>query len=361
VAWLALGAAGGAAAGVVGVAATVAVVRAVAPRGGLARGAAQAAGAALGLGWLAVLAGWVAVPCPPHLPDPLPVVALAALALAAAAGPLAGPLGALYASAYRTLEARPGLRRAPTPPGVRPLARWLGRRRDVVGALLVKEMLTQARTPFNWARAAAVVAYLVPFPWVAAHAAAAHLGRAPTVVGYFAAICLLSLIDAAPSPIGAEGNRLALFLVAPVGAASLLRAKLLAFLAPVVALGLSLGLLLGVWTGLPPGELLVATAQVALIAAGATTLLTLGSVWDAEPDLAVEGAAAALLVEQLPGTARRLGLVGLCLVLLAGLLQLAWRLPPPLVLPSLALADAALLGATWPAARRRLRALPRRG
>jgi hypothetical protein len=356
--WLVLSLAGSAAVACAAFVGTTLALCALAASGAPVLRAAQLAGMALAVAWAVVLAGWL--PLAPPLPAPGLAAAVLVLGLAAVAGPPAAPCGRLYVAAYHTLQTRSGRVTPRTPPGVGWVAQWLVRWRSITGATMVKELLTQSRNPFNWARAIAVFAYLLLFPWVAsylAHTSPAHLTRTQLMVAYLSLVALVSLIDTAPSPFGGEGNRLILYLTTPLDFAALLRARLLAILVPLLLEGLALSLVLGWWLRVDPTALALVVLFVALITAGTTTLLVYGSIWDADLSLAIEGPAAALLHEQVPGTPRRIQLIGLCLLLLAALLLIAWKLPSPAALPLLALVDAVVLALTGQLGRMHLRAL----
>ncbi len=64
-----------------------------------------------------------------------------------------------------------------------------------------------------------------------------------------------------------------------------------------------------------------------MLISGPMILLILGSIWDEDLNIAVEGAAQAFLIEQLPSTPRRLWLIGLMYLLFVTMLVLLWKLP----------------------------------
>jgi hypothetical protein len=358
--WLILGLAGMAAAAMCSIIGTLLIVRYAVPHSNMLRRSATIGGIGLGLGLFAALAGWIAVP-PSILPAPGLASALCVLLLIIVTGPLAGQCGRLYVAAFHALQGYAGQRRTITPPGVAALCRSLARYRNIAGAMAVKEVLNQSRNPFNWARGIAVALYLLLFPWVSGRVMAYGMPATLVMTGYVAALTLLTLIDAAPSPLGSEGNRLTLYLSAPCDLAGILRAKLAVFLAPLLLEGLVLSLALGLWLRLPIGKLLFAVIVVALMIVGTTALLTWGSAWDEDLNLPVEGPMVALLHEQVPTTPRRIWLINLSILMLAGALLLICKLPALLALPALALLDAAVLAGTWRFSRRYLHRLLRWG
>ncbi len=261
------------------------------------------------------------------MPDPLLSDLFLLLGLLICLGPGASLCGVLYEKAFYTLQGQ--LRRSNTRTSL--VINWLcvclGKWRSVTGAMLVKELLYQGRNPWNWLRIPVTLVYLLPFPWCYALIASRGMTRDVFMAVYLAFVVLLNLIDAAPSPFGSEGNRLTLYLTAPLTTRALLRAKLLTYLLPLWCLAIVLGIALGGWLQSAFFTMILVLVQVLLLISGPMILLILGSIWDEDLNIAVEGAAQAFLIEQLPSTPRRLWLIGLMYLLFVTMLVLLWKLP----------------------------------
>jgi len=282
----------------------------------------------------------------PALPGPVAAAVLCALTLAITLGPLAGRFGRLYERAFQNLlgaSPRPRRRRI-----VRLFTRTLAALRTPTAALLTRGLLVRGRQWVDWARLGLVVALLAGFTRLQPALAARGLSVTLTLPAAVALLFLMILVDGSSSPLGAEGNRLALLLTAPLSHAQLLRAKLAALLAPILAGGIGAALLLGIRIGLPAPELATVTFAAGLILTGLAAVFAWGSAWDADLGAEIEGGLRGLLQEQTPLTPVRALLVaggGLLLALdllalralpmasglaaLAGLavlvLMLAWR------------------------------------
>ena len=263
----------------------------------------------------------------PFMPNPLLIVLIFLLSLLILLGPGASLGGAIYSRAFYTLQGRLRRPRTLTPPGMRWFCERLSYWRSLTGAMLVKAFFYQGRNPFNWLRLLVIFAYLLPFPWCYHLVISYDISKALFMMAYLAVMVLLCLIDASPSPFGGEGNRLVLYLTAPLTTRVLLRAKLMTFLLPALCLAFLLSIALGGWLHMPLLIMVPIVSQVFLLIIGPITLLTLGSVWDEDLSIVVEGAIQMLLHEQLPITPRRIWLIGLTYLLLAIMLLLLWKLP----------------------------------
>jgi hypothetical protein len=283
---------------------------------------------------LSIVASWL---------QPEIVGLLFTLLLAGALGPGAAPCGRLYAVAFDALESRDRARKSFTLPGARALKRIFERRRDLVGALFARAALNQSRNPLTWLRLALILAALMFFPSV--RSALAHYGfpDALLVAGYAAGLAIVQIIETGPGAISGEGNRLALYLTAPFDLLSILRAKLALFLLPVLFEELIIALFLSWRFGLALSQVGFVVAAAALIVIGCTTLLVLGSVWDLDLNLAIEGAVEAILQEEAPVSPRRMALFNLCLLLFVAMFLLLWKLPPVPALVTLIALDLALV------------------
>jgi hypothetical protein len=294
------------------------------------------------VGTATFMAGFAASP-----PAPGPGSIVMVLLLAVAIGPLAGWAGRLYVASFHIIEGRSGPRTAVNVPGIQVIGGLLARNRNLTSALFRKALLGRSRSALNWARVVAILVYLALFPPIREALTAYDISDTLAVVGYTALLCVLAIIDSAPSPIGGEGNRLTLYLTAPFTIAEILRAKLTVFLAPVLLAGLAITLLLGRWIGLSAYEVGYAASAVALIVVGDTALLVWGSVWDEDLDVVLEGAMQTLLHEEAPITTRRLWLLNMSLLLLVVGLTLVWKLPAVLALPALVVLDGVVLAVAW--------------
>ena len=301
----------------------------------------------VGLGVLALATAALVITQTSAPPSPFRATILLTALLAVGLGPLAGWAGRLHGTAFHVIEGRAGPRTAVNVLGTRQLTRLLARYRTLTGAFFVKGVLNRSRNSLSWARVVAILVYLALYPQIRSALAGYGIPDTLLVVGYAALLCVLAIIDSAPSPIGSEGNRLTLYLTAPFEIEQILRAKLVLFLAPILVMGLAVTLLLGRGTGLTGSELGFATLAVALILIGDTGLLVWGSTWDEDLDLAVEGAMQTLLHEEAPITVRRLWLLNLGLLLLAVGLTLVWKLPAVLALPALVVLDGVVMAVAW--------------
>ncbi|MDQ2902628.1 MAG: hypothetical protein M3Y81_03640 [Chloroflexota bacterium] len=275
---------------------------------------------------------------------------------------LAEPVGRLYLTAFHVLEGRSGARTTINIPGVRVASRLFARHRSLTGALFVKGLLNQGRHVLTWLRIIAIIIYLALVPLVQRLALPYHIPHVLLLAGFVASVIILANIDnAVPYAISGEGNRLALYITAPLTFADFLVARLLVFLLPALSIGLPATLGWGWWTGLSPLELAAAVLAVLLLVTGVTVLFVWGSAWDEDLNQSVEGKMQMLLQEELPVTPRRLQLLGLGLLLLASMLLLLWKLPLALALPALVLLDSVVMMAVWRLSCAHLYGLLRRG
>ncbi|MFQ5594153.1 MAG: hypothetical protein ACE5HA_08385 [Anaerolineae bacterium] len=301
----------------------------------------------VGLGVIVLATAGLAITQTSNPPSPYRATILLAALLVVGLGPLAGWAGRLHRTAFHIIEGRSGAKTAVTVPGIRLMSQLLARNRSLTGAFFVKGVLNRSRNTLSWARVVAILVYLALYPQIRSAVAGYGVPDTLVVVGYTALLCVLTIIDSAPSPIGSEGNRLALYLTAPFEMGEILRAKLALFLVPILLMGLTITLLLGRGTGLTGNELGFSVIAVVLILIGDTALIVLGSAWDEDLDLALEGAMQTLLHEEAPITVRRLWLLNLSLLLLVVGLTLVWKLPAVLALPALVLLDGVVLVVAW--------------
>lgn len=289
---------------------------------------------------------------PGHLSLPAPglLAVLIGLVVVVGLGPLAGPIGRAYVVAYHLTQGRATRQIAIT----RPIAWFVEsvflHRRTLTGALMYKGTLGRIRHWLNWARLVVLIGALAAFPWVRDLVEPYGVPDRLLVVGFVCGLVVYAVLDGATSPIGGEANRLTLLLTAPLSMIDILRAKLIAFLAPVLAPSLGATVLLCFWLDLEALDILVAVLSVALIILGVAALVVWGSAWDEDLDLAIESGLMGLLQEEAPMTPRRMLLVGLAALLLAFGLFVYWRLPEPHSLVALVTVDLAALFVTgWSA------------
>lgn len=323
--------------------ATLLVIRYLLPHGRIKVRIATALALALILALIALFAAKIAPGVVASWPRPEIIGLLFTLLLIVVLGPGAAPCGRLYAGAFYTLQSRDRARRAFTLPGARALSRIFERRRDLVGALFARAAFNQSRNLLTWLRLALILVALMFFSPL--RSALAHYGFPDTLLaaGYAAGLAILQIIETGPCAISGEGTRLALYLTAPFDLLSILRAKLALFLLPVLAEGSAVALFLSWRLGLTLSHVCFVIVAAALIVIGCTTLPVLGSVWDLDLNLVVEGATEAILQEEAPVSPRRMALFNLCLLLFGAMFLLLWKLPAVAVLAGLIALDLALI------------------
>jgi len=269
-----------------------------------------------------------------------------------------GPAG-LYARACYAAEARDRAPLARTLPGAGALARALEQWRTPAAALLRRGLLAQSRRWSFWGRVCGTALLVTLYPTLSRMLADQGLGGSALPALYAAALALLTIADGASSPLGAEGERLSLFLVAPLSAGALLRAKLtvftLLFVGEAVALGAALALRDG--RGLAGAACAAALAGLAML--GVCALFVGGSAADVDLVTPIDTPAAAFLHEEVPATLVRLALIGLAGLLLAAHGALAAWLPGAWGLAAQAALSAAVAMAALAFGRRALTRLAR--
>jgi hypothetical protein len=290
------------------------------------------------------LNGWklpqLAAPAPGFVAILLLILTFAGLTL------LAKPFGELYRRGYLSGQGR-NVRRGFDLPGLRQLGQLAARRRTLTGALLHKGLLTRGRNPLFLVRLAVFPVGLLIFGWVREIANGVNFGGVALVALYGLTITTLVFIDASPSPIGSEANRLTLFVTLPGGWGRFLLAKLKVFWFLTVLPGVIYTALIGFVGGLSMSEIGLAAlvAGLALTAIVGTT--TLVSTWDADMNLAIENAMQAFMIEEAPLTARRLWLLSANLTLVTGTGALLYWLPLWAIFPLLGVVCGAALIIGW--------------
>ncbi len=273
------------------------------------------------------------------IPAPTPVSLLFLVLLVLLTGPLAGSAGKLYLGAFHITEGRSSSHAVVNLPGVRALSKLLGRYRGLLGALLLKGVLNQSRNVFTWGRLVIVLVCVAIFPLVRTLLAPYRISGVVLVVVYSSGVAILAIVEYAAYAISSEGSRLNLYLAAPPGIATYLRARLVVFLIPMLSIGLIMGIVFAWWTGLTASETALVMLTVALVLIGYTTFIVWGSAWDEDLSLTAEGMMQLLLQEELPFTPRRLQLLGMSLLLIAAMFLLVWKFPGLPSMAALALLD----------------------
>lgn len=242
-------------------------------------------------------------------------------------GPLATFSGGLYEATFRAMQGRDHAGSGFTLPGLRILTNVAQRQRTLLGALWYRALLNQSRNWFFWGRLVIILVAVALFPLLHTAIARYHISDATFVICYAAGVALLHAIETAVNAISGEASRLTLYLVAPRTLSRFLRAKLLLFAIPPCIEGIVIGCILAWRLNLPIGQSLLAIVLVALIVMATVSWLVLGSAWDEDINLAVEGPAQALVQEEMPISPRRLWLVNGCVLLYILLSTAVWKLP----------------------------------
>ena len=262
-------------------------------------------------------------------------------------GPLAGAAGRLYEQAFLQTLRRDQSQRRLLVPGAQHVAGWLLRRRSLAGALLGKGILSRSRSKLNLVRFGAPVLYVALVPWLSSVTAQHGIDEA-TLVGMVATALVLGMVsETVPSPLGGEGNRLALVLSALLPHSTILWVKWTAWVVPVISYGVVFGVALGLWRGVSATDLLATLTGMVLVLGGNAALWVWGSAWDADLDATVTGPEQAMLVEELPITPWRIMFISINGVFAAAAWALMWLLPLRVALPLLALLDLLVYVAMW--------------
>jgi hypothetical protein len=291
------------------------------------------AGAVLGARWK--LAAWT-VP-------PLVATAAALTVVVVGLGPLGGALGGLYARAfYVTQGSAPRVVKRRT---IGLVTGWLLRFRSPGVALFVKDVLTRSRHWANWGRVVFAAIAVLAFPLLREKLQFLAIDDSLLIAAFVVGGVLATIIDGASSPFGSEGNRLALLLTIPIRRSDIVRAKMTAFVVPMSTVAVATSAWLSLATGLDLLLALHVCLAVLLMVVGISAVFVLGSVFDVDLDLEIQGGLQGLLYEETPFSPVRLALTAFGIGLCAVDLVILAHVPAAAVHPLLLALDALLLGA----------------
>lgn len=287
------------------------------------------------------------------------IAAAMALVLVAAGafamtGRRATALGRTYVRAVQLASiptATPNVRQVA---GVTLLADRLRRRRNPASAMIVKDLLVQSRDWFYSLRLVVTIGALPLFLYVRKLDLLDGWTPLELAACLAAFLTIYSLLDSAPSPIGSEGERLSLWHLAPTRPGALLRAKLVTHLMPLVLQGTVIVALIGIWIGLPPGDIVAATTLTTLVVCGPVTFIVLGSSFDLRLDVPLESGLPTTMHEHVPITSQRLWLLNLGLLITGLMVVIVWQLPLAGAALALGIVDVLIVVIAWRAASRHL-------
>ncbi len=219
----------------------------------------------------------------------------------------------------------------------------LGRFRTILGAMLFKGVLNQSRSLLTWLRLGVIGVLLALFVPIQTALAPYHIMPPVFVIGYASTIGFLLILEVGLNAIGGEGDRFTWYLLMPITLRDVLLAKWVLFLIPTLTLSLLTSLVCSILLGLSPIQNLLITLDAVLLVSGSVTLLTLGSAYDEDLNLSIEGWMQAILYEELPASPRRLLLFNASLIFHAALILLVTVFPLWLSPVILVLIDGVLL------------------
>lgn len=243
-------------------------------------------------------------------------------------GPLSGYLGKLYTTVFRSLQGGKNAKNAFTLPGILLVNKVLTSRGGLIPTLFAKSILNQSRNWLFWLRLVISVALIALFPLVRPFVAHYGFSEMLQVTAYATGVALWHILEVALGAISGEANRLTLYLTAPLKFTQIIRAKLVLFLFPVLVEGLLVTLFLSWQIGLSVNQLGFALIAVFCIITASVALPVLGSIWDEDLEVIVEGRMQAILQEEAPISPKRMGLLNLSILLFVGMLVILWKTPP---------------------------------
>ena len=263
-------------------------------------------------------------------------------------------LGRSYISAVQLSTTPRATNRVRRIIGTTTLANRLELWRTPMGAMVIKDLLVQSRDWFFYLRVVVVIGSLPLFLQVRELDPLRGWTTVQLLACFVAVLTIYSLIDTSPSPIGSEGERMRLWLLAPTSHADLLWVKLGVYLLPLLLQSMVMVALIGSWIGMPWTVRLEAFALTALMVAGPVTFLVWGSACDMDIDLALESGMPTTIHEHVPNTAQRLWLLNLSVLLVSVMALATWRLEPYQAVFVLGTTDLLIAVLTWKAAVRYL-------
>lgn len=231
--------------------------------------------------------------------------------------------------------------------GVTRLTGRLRQHRNPASAMIVKDLLVQSRDWFYSLRCVVTLAALPLFLLVRKLDLLDGWTTVQLAVCLAGILAIYSLVDTAPSPIGGEGERLGLWLLAPTSPGELLRAKLAVFLLPLLLQAAIMAGLIGIWSGLSTTGLVVAIALTSLMVIGPAWFLILGSSFDLRLELPLESGLPTTMHEHVPVTPHRLWLLNLSLLMTGLMVVAVWHLPLAGAAFALVIIDAVIAVTTW--------------
>lgn len=202
-----------------------------------------------------------------------------------------------------------------------------GRHRTILGGLIFKGILNQSRSFLTWLRIIVIGVFLALFSPIQTALAPFHIAHPVLAIGYASTIGFLLMLEVGLNAIGGEGDRFTLYLIMPIQLKDVLIAKLIVFLTPALLFSLATSLVLSAVLALTVVQTLLVTFSAIFLVCTSVTFLVLGSAWDEDLDLSIEGFMQAILYEELPASPRRLMLFNAALVFHAALLLLVAFLP----------------------------------
>ena len=212
---------------------------------------------------------------------------------------------------------------------------------------MTRAILSQGRNLITWLRIIPPVIMLVLFPALRSWCSHVGFSNPLITVAFTVLLTMLPVLETAPNAISGEGSRFALFLTAPFHFTQLLFARLFIFLIPLLIETGGAGLVLSWWLGLSVIQIGFVLLTTVLIVTGSTALMVLGSAWDLDLHMFVEGMEQRLLQEEAPFSPRRLVLFNGALVCCLGMFFLLWKLPTCIALSVIVLLTCILVVGTW--------------
>lgn len=271
-------------------------------------------------------------------------------------------LGRWYVSVAQHVYHVPARSRSWIGPLAEPVIQVARRRATPVAAIVAKDARLQARDPLILVRILLIAAAIPAFDVI--------VNRfVPDMVSSVQAAAMLALVagmygymEITLTPLGAEGNRIAMTFCSPISGRDLLVAKsLTAILPALTTMFVTWMLLIGVRIGVSSGVVAMVCTTAAAVA-GTGLIVTALSARDIDLDATVEGSVQGLIQEHLPNRAWRIVAMTSVIVICIATGATIWIVPPGpaligiviamMVVAAVALRDAGrVLGSRYPAMR----------